>query len=109
MHPSTTTPSHDRLHQALALHRQGQLAPAQTIYQEILRRQPRHFDALHMLGVMAAQRGDAARAVELIAAAIAVDPGNAAAHVNRGLALKELGRLREALASLQRAIALRSD
>ena len=109
MQPITTPPSHDRLQQAMALHRQGQLAPAQAIYQEILRRQPRHFDALHMLGVMAAQRGDAARAVELIAAAIAVDPGNAAAHVNRGLALKELGPLREALASLQRAIALRSD
>ena len=109
--PTSTTAyaSPDRLQQAIALHRQGQLASAQAIYTEILTRQPRHFDALHLLGVMAAQQGDAGRALELIAAAITVDPNNAAAHVNQGLALKDLGRLDEALASLQQAITLQPD
>src|SRR5437868_13324332 len=53
-----------------ALHQEGKLADAERIYDEVLRRQPDHFDALHMLGVVAYQTGRAARAVELINRAI---------------------------------------
>ena len=39
----------------MALHRQGKLADAERCYGEMLQRQPDHFDALHLLGVIARQ------------------------------------------------------
>ena len=47
--------SQSRFGQGLALHRQGDLAAAERIYGEVLDREPQHFDALHMLGVVALQ------------------------------------------------------
>ena len=41
--------------QAITLHQQGRLMEAESIYREILRQQPEHFDALHLLGVIAIQ------------------------------------------------------
>lgn len=52
--------------EAIALHQKGQLALAQAIYREVLQLQPRHFDALHWSGVVAAQTKDHASAVALI-------------------------------------------
>jgi predicted O-linked N-acetylglucosamine transferase (SPINDLY family) len=98
-----------RLRQALAFHQSGQLAPAQAIYEEILTVEPRHFDALHLLGVIAAQSKYPAQAVTLFDRAIGIDPDNAAAHCNRGTALQELGQWDAALASYDQAIALASD
>ena len=40
---------------------------------------------------------------------LALDPGYATAHGNRGGALYQLGRLEEALASYRRQVALRRD
>ena len=94
------------LQRAVALHQQGQLERARVLYEEILRTQPRNFDALHLLGVIAAVTGDHARAVELIGRAIDIAPGNAVAHNNRALAHEELGRREEALAGYDRAAAL---
>ena len=94
---------------ALAFHRQGQLALAQAAYEGILEIQPEHFDALHLLGVLAAQTRNPQKAVELIGRAIEIDPNIAATHNNRGSALKELERYEEALASYDRAIAIKAD
>ena len=44
-----------KLKEAVAFHQRGKLADAERIYREILQRQPKHFDALHLLGVIAAQ------------------------------------------------------
>ena len=44
-----------KLNQGLVLHRQGKLADAERCYGEVLQRQPDHFDALHLLGVIARQ------------------------------------------------------
>ena len=43
-----------RFNQGVALHRQGKLVEAERIYGEVLQQQPNHFDALHLLGVIAA-------------------------------------------------------
>ncbi|MGA2399421.1 MAG: tetratricopeptide repeat protein [Steroidobacteraceae bacterium] len=98
-----------KLQEAVALHNQGELLPAQRIYEEILSVEPRHFDALHLLGVVAAACGDAARAVDLIGRAIDLSPGSSMAHNNRGAALLELGLWEAALASFDRAIRLKED
>jgi tetratricopeptide (TPR) repeat protein len=79
----------EKLQRALALHQQGDLEHAQFGYEEILNLQPGHFDALHLLGVMAGQRKDYQRAATLIGEALQIDPANAAAYCNRGAALKE--------------------
>jgi tetratricopeptide (TPR) repeat protein len=90
----------------LAMQRQGLYAEAAAEYQEVLRAQPRHAGALHLLGLIAAQTGDPSRAVELIGRALRVDPHNAAAHGNLGLAQQQCGDLAGALASLDRAVQL---
>jgi tetratricopeptide (TPR) repeat protein len=95
--------------QGLTLHQQGKLADAECIYEEVLRLQPRHFDALHLLGVVAAQTQRTDRAAELIGRAIELNAGVAAAHNNLGNTLRMLKRFEEALASLDRAISLRPD
>jgi len=92
--------------QAQALHQSGRLAQAEPIYREVLRRSPRHVDALHSLGLLALQAGHAQAGADLIAQALAVDPAHASAHGNLGYALHLLGRHEEALRSLERALEL---
>lgn len=91
---------------AVALHNQGQFSRAQAIYEQILRVEPRHFDALHLLGVIAAQTGNPAKAADMIAKALQIVPHSPVAHKNRGAALQELGLWEAALASYERAAAL---
>lgn len=99
-------PTTDSLQRAIALHQQGHLQQAQILYEQVLRAQPRNFDALHLLGVIAGQTNDPIRAVELISRAVQINPDSAAAHCNRGSALKCIGQLDAALKSLDRAIAI---
>ena len=98
-----------KLNQGMALHRQGKLADAERCYGEVLQRQPEHFGALHLLGVIARQTRRTERAVELIKRAIGLNPKVAEAHSNLGNALMDLKRSAEALASYDRAIALKPD
>jgi tetratricopeptide (TPR) repeat protein len=95
-----------QLRKGLALHQQGRLAEAERIYAEVVQRAPNHFDALHLLGVIAYQNRDYERAVQLISKAISINPKVASPYYNRGNALKGLGRLEEALVSYDEAIAL---
>ena len=98
-----------KLNQGMALHRQGNLADAERCYGEVLQRQPDHFDALHLLGVIAHQTRRTERGVELIKRAIGLNPKVAEAHNNLGNALRALKRPAEALASYDKAIALKPD
>ena len=95
--------------QAQALQRSGRIAQAEPLYREVLRRSPRHFDALHGLGMLAFQAGHPQAAADLIAQALAVEPADASAHANLGYALHVLGRPAQALESLERALALRPE
>jgi predicted TPR repeat methyltransferase len=94
------------LQQAVELHQQGRLEPAQALYRQVLDLNPRQFDALHLLGVIARQQGDFNTGIELISRALDVDNAQAAAHCNLGVALLDAGRADEALASHERALAL---
>jgi hypothetical protein len=93
--------------QAVELHRKGQLAQAQALYMDVLKIEPKHSDALHLLGVIAAQTRKPQRAVELIGQAIMLNPNNAAFYSNRGNALKDLKQLDAAVESYDRAIPYR--
>jgi predicted TPR repeat methyltransferase len=92
------------LQQAVQLHQQGRLDAAAALYRRVLDGAPRQFDALHLLGVIERQRGDPARAAELIGAALRIDPRQARAHCNLGAALQDLERPAEALASYDAAL-----
>ena len=92
--------------QALALHRNGQLKDAATLYQQILAQRPDHGGSLHMLGVVALASGAVADAQRLIGRAAQLLPQDAGVHVNLALALVEGGNPQEALARIDQAIAL---
>jgi protein O-GlcNAc transferase len=98
-----------KLQQALVLHQQGILSDAKKIYEDILKRTPNCFDALHLLGVIAYQTKNLDQAKELIGKAIKANPNNAAAYSNRGNVLQDLKRFDEALISYDKAIALKPD
>jgi protein O-GlcNAc transferase len=97
------------LQRAISLHRQGEIEEAEKIYEDILRIDTRNFEALHMLGVAALQRGDHPRAVDLIALATRTNPRSAAAYANLGTALLAQERHQEALACYDRALQLDPD
>lgn len=94
------------LRDALALHQRGQYSAAVPLYEAVLAAHPRHFDALHLLGVARRQLGEPEAAVALISAALAVDAKHAIAHSNLGAALQDLGRSDEAQAAYDCAIAI---
>ena len=94
------------LAQAVALHRQGDLAQAEKIYARILKARRDHFDALHLLGLLKHQTGKTGEAYRLISAALAVNPRSADARANLGLVLHALKRDADALASFEQALAL---
>jgi tetratricopeptide (TPR) repeat protein len=102
--PSGTRPP--QFAQAIALLRQGKLAAAEAACLAILERDPRHFDALHLAGMLATQAGKIDEAVTRLRRALAVNPKMASLHFNLGLALLKQGTPEEALASIERALAL---
>ena len=91
---------------ALAHHQQGDLESAERLYRQVLKSDPKHADALHLLGVVCLQRGNATAAADLIAQAISINPRQALYHSNLGAALEHLQRLEEALESHDAAIRL---
>ena len=103
---SAATVPPDNFQQALALLESGQIVHAQAGFEDILRKQPRHADALHLLGLIAARSNDPKKAVVLIGKSIQIDPSNPVAYLNRGAVLQELEQWEEALASYEQALAL---
>jgi tetratricopeptide (TPR) repeat protein len=95
--------------QALAFHRAGLLAEAEQLYRRVLEHRPGSFDCQHLLGVISFQRGNCLEAVRQIDAALKINSRVADAHLNRGNALLKLKRFDEALASYDKAIALKGD
>ena len=76
-----------QFNEAIALHQQGQLGQAKAIYERVLQAVPRHAQALHMLGVIAAQTGNYQAAVDLTGQAIAIEPSDAVSYSSSGNAL----------------------
>ena len=94
---------------AILLHQAGRIADAQAVCREILERAPRHFDALHLLGVTEYQSGRYEEADRLLQQALLVEPRSAAALSNHGIVLHDLKRYEAALARYEKAIALKPD
>jgi len=95
--------------QGLARHQQGQLVEAERHYDAALKSQPDNFEALHMLGVIALQKGRFEQGVEIIRKAVALNENSAIAFNNLAKGLKDLGRFDEAIIHFERALALAPD
>jgi predicted O-linked N-acetylglucosamine transferase (SPINDLY family) len=87
-------------------HQAGRLAQAEPLYRQLLALNPHHPEALHFLGLLAAQVGRRDIALDLLRRAIAARPDYADAYSNLGNVLKDEGRLPEALAAQRQAVAL---
>jgi protein O-GlcNAc transferase len=94
------------MQEALQHHREGDLGKAEQIYLQVLRVEPQHAHALHLLGVIAHQSGRQELALERLRAAIAVNGSFPSYHNNLGLVFRSLRRLSEAAASYRQALAL---
>lgn len=97
------------MQQAVALHRQGQLQKARSLYNEILLRRPEHEDALHLSGVVACQMQDYAKALVLIGKAIEIKPADPVFYSNLGGAQMSLRQWDAALISYDKALAIKPD
>ena len=91
---------------AIASHRAGKLAEAESLYKSVLAAKPDQFEALHFLGLIEAQRGNLAEADRLIAKSLAVNSQRAEAYTNHARILINLERAEDALASCDKALAL---
>jgi len=91
------------LNQAVATHQAGRLDEAAALYRQVLEKSPGQFDATHLLGVVALQKGDLATAERHITAALAGKPKDAAALNNLGTVLLRAKRLDEAREQFERA------
>ena len=91
---------------AIGHHQAGRLTQAEQGYRAVLAVEPRNADALHLLGVVAHQRGQNDVALDLIERAIGQNARVAAFHANHGNVLGQLGRYVEAAAAYHRAVEL---
>ena len=90
---------------ALGLHRAGKLDEAARLYEEILRAEPDHRDALYLLGSVHFQRGAFEQALARLDQALAGNPAFVEALAARGAALSNLERHGEALTTYDAVVA----
>ncbi|MDO8310678.1 MAG: tetratricopeptide repeat protein, partial [Sideroxyarcus sp.] len=92
------------LQQAIENHQTGDLPQAQALYQQILQAEPKHPDALHLLGLIYHQQGKSAVAVDLIQQAIRAKPSEVIYYFNLGNMHQDIGQLDEAVAYYRQAL-----
>jgi predicted O-linked N-acetylglucosamine transferase (SPINDLY family) len=85
----------------------GRLDEAMKCFQQVLERTPHDADALHLSGVVAADRGQFDEAKALIGRALALKPHDAAFHLSLGNALLTEGCTAQAMESYGEALRLR--
>ena len=94
---------------ALKHHQEGDLQRAESLYREVMRVDPRHSDALHLMGLTAFQRHNNELAVDYIQRAIAINHRKAVYHSNLGTAYRKLGKVGEAVDCLRQAVELQPE
>jgi protein O-GlcNAc transferase len=87
----------------------GQLEEAERLYRRLLDLHRTDLNARHMIAVIRLKQGRAGDALALLTPLVGEAPGDADIRTHYGLALKELGRLDQAMADFNRALALRPD
>ena len=99
----------EALQRAGSLFQAGEWRGAEQLCASILRLHPQQFDAVRLLGIIAAQTQRAPQALELLGRLVAARPDDPVAHNNYANVLRLLRRLDEALRSYERAVQIRPD
>ena len=99
----------DLLQRAVNAHRDCDFDKAESLYREVLHREPRDAIALNDLAVLLVQRGRREPAEELIRQAITVKPDYADAHANLGSILNLKGEVDAAIAAFEQAVVAKPD
>jgi predicted TPR repeat methyltransferase len=94
---------------AIALHQQGELERAETVYLRVLEVDENNPDALHYLGVLRHQQGRSLLAIDLVRRAIEANTDYVDAYNNLGNIFQQLGNAADAAEAYERALALRPD
>jgi protein O-GlcNAc transferase len=97
------------LQAAIGHHRAGRLAEAELLYRQARVSAPKHFDVLHLSGLVAYQQGRASEAIELLARALKQDPRHAVCEMRYALALISAKRPAEAEKHLRHAVELKPE
>ena len=103
------SPTRGMMARAAEHHAAGRLEEAERLCRQVLQQEPRHVDALRMLGLVAAAAGDLDEAENLLRQALAGAPDHVPAMFELGRVLKELERPDEAIEVYKTLIALQPD
>src|SRR5271154_1439113 len=95
--------------QAVSLNHQGRIAEARDLCRKVLQVQPRHWNALNLLGLIALQQNELDSAVDFLRRATMANPQSVVARSNLGNAYYLLHSFELAIASYDIAIALKPD
>src|SRR5258705_1325189 len=95
--------------EAKALLRQGRVAEAEQLFDQILQRSPDNVEALNAVALASLRRANSRRSIELLDRAVALLPGDAVSHYHLGRARSLAGDLMGALHSYATAIRLLPD
>lgn len=104
-----STHSRKALDRARALHQKGSLTEAERLYLSVLRRNASDVDALHLVGLLNAQRGDLRAARQYFDRALGLDPAHAQLHFLRAEVSSALGLPDNAMDDYKQALAVRPD
>lgn len=97
------------LQAGIAHHRAGRLADAEQHYRQVRVAAPKHFDVLHLSGLVAYQLARLPEAVDLLGRAHRLDRKHAVCAMRYGLALLAMRQTAAAEASLRLAVELKPD
>ena len=95
-----------KLNNAVKFHEKGELDKAKDLYLEILSLNPRHFQAIQLLGTIASQKKLFLKALELFDLALEIDTTYPIVYNNKGNVLRSLGRFDEGINCFEYAIKL---
>lgn len=100
------TTAAELLAQGRQAHQAGRVAEAERLYQQVLKDQPAHAEALYLLGAAAQSQGRLDEAVARLQAAVAARSRHAPSHNHLGVALAQQGKLDEAIEEFRQALRL---
>ena len=90
-------------------HKAGRLQESEKLCRQVLQKNPRHVDALRMLGLIAAAAGDLDNAEHLLRQVLEHAPDHAPAMFELGRVLKEMDRPEEAIEVYRELLAQQPD
>ncbi len=100
---------HARLQVAIAHHRAGRLAEAESIYKDVLRADPANGPAHNNLGIAYKAHGKLDEANACYRRALKINPNDASAHANLANVLYDQGKVDDAFASYRRSLEISPD